>query len=591
MSSYDNASELLQQEESIVPKVLRMHKTVLPDVNPVFGENSPYYTKNGDIYEKPKEKDEKPQFVARLIVIEEIRRNIDNETFTLLLSFNYKNQNINHMLPRQDLNRKGILNLQKYGADIIDDQASLRRLLHYLRYAEQHAILSFSHQQLGFGKLDGKLIYKLYNAIGCSSTYEGTLSMEPKGTLTGWLNAINTYVIGHTPLEFALLMGLSAPVASLLTNITGMDVQFYHIYGDSSMGKSTACALAVSPFGLPNAKGDGLVQTWNATENAILGNLCGMHGVPMVLDEASIKGSGDFSNIIYVIASGKEKSRLDQQASIKQRGTWSGVFISNAEHSLKQNGKKNTGVEMRIMELANIKWTESAAHANQIMQGILQNYGHAALVFVKHLLEIGNEELVELHQQWKEKFIKQLRHPDQFASRIADKAATILVTTQLVKESLKLELHLPEIAKFLTSLVDEGRAERDIGYKAYEYFQDMVTSHLDNFCTELDLQRGYELWGRLVYDKNEKVKEILILPGILKKIMKDGGFESSSVFLRNWRQREWLICDKDKLTAKRDITPELKRSRVYVVKALGAIDRNDSSMNEDDFCQTNQKVS
>lgn len=70
-------------------------------------------------------------------------------------------------------------------------------------------------------------------------------------------------VQGKTPLEFAMILGFSAPVNALLAMWSPMEVLMVHIAGESSTGKTTATRIAVSSFGKPDH--NGLIRNWNST--------------------------------------------------------------------------------------------------------------------------------------------------------------------------------------------------------------------------------------------------------------------------------------------------------------------------------------
>jgi putative DNA primase/helicase len=166
-------------------------------------------------------------------------------------------------------------------------------------------------------------------------------------------------------------------------------------------GKTTALQVAISPFGLPNSKKSGsLLKDWNGTPNAIMGHFRDIHGLPMALDEASTE-DGDFSKFVYLLASGKDKNRMNKEGEMTRTAEWDGVILSNAEHSLKSKSKQNIGIQMRLFEIGNVSWTQSAENADALKAGVLNNYGHAGPLFVEHILRVGKAEVIRKWQYWK----------------------------------------------------------------------------------------------------------------------------------------------------------------------------------------------
>lgn len=531
-------------------------------------EDSRYYIEGVYVMRKADEssEDERPTRICRFIDVEEILRDSDTGTITLKIIFEYKGQVKTMEVPRSILTRNKILNMIEYGVDIVDDHARLKLLLQYLLYQESIAPMTNGHSSIGLGEVDGQLIYKLNSAIGYDSKYSGQFDLEPQGTLEGWYDTIKKHVMGWTPLEVALTIGLAAPIASILNSAKALEVQFVHLYGDSSMGKTIASSLAVSPYGSPNPKKKGLVQTWNATDNAVTSSLRGVHGVPIAFDEASIKGSNDFTSTIYTVAGGKEKMRLDREGRMRPQSTWSGIFISNAEHSLMFNSKKNTGLAIRLTELGNVQWTRSAEHADALKHGIMENYGQAGFLMAKKILEIGVEEICQKHEEYRNALVQEIKDADKFSNRICDKIAIFLLAADIANRALEIKFDVKNIKRFFIENVCVKNEERDLGVKAYEYLLGAVTRLHRNFAHDKEVEFGYELWGK-IHRVNGMAKEITILQEPFHKLMKEGGFEDITVILNDWRQRGWLSCEKNKFTRKRVIRSGDGESRVYVIKS------------------------
>ena len=87
----------------------------------------------------------------------------------------------------------------------------------------------------------------------------------------------------------AVIFGISALVTSFLKH--KHEIEFagilFSFTGQSSTGKSTAAALAVSVAGNPTKGNETLFRSWNATRNALEGYLSNNYGIPIVFDELS----------------------------------------------------------------------------------------------------------------------------------------------------------------------------------------------------------------------------------------------------------------------------------------------------------------
>jgi putative DNA primase/helicase len=441
-------------------------------------------------------------------------------------------------------------------------------VLKFLTKQEETLAITRTHSKLGFNFEGEGITFQHYQVIGGDSTYSGDFAIKPSGTRASWLSLIRKQVIGHPPMELALLMGLAAPVASLIGKVTGLDVMVFHLYGNSSQGKTTATMLAVSPFGSPNDKEDGsLVRSWNSTTYALLAELRDNHGVPMAFDEASMKDS-DFGSLIYMLASGKDKGRLDKNSNKKEAGHWSGTFLSNGEHALTTKSVKNIGIQMRITEFADIPWTKSAQHSDILKEGLVHNFGYAGPEFVTWLLQYGLNNIIACWKQWKEHFAASIANPDHYTSRISDRMAVLLATADMAGQALGLSFDLEGIQKILLATVNEAKDSRNLGEKAYQYLIDKIIEHEGKFSSNnsRDKYPINEHWGKIIKDtKTEEWQEIWILPEKFREILSNGGFQDTKVILGTWREQQRISCDPDRYTRSKRIVSGLQQ-KVHVIK-------------------------
>jgi putative DNA primase/helicase len=521
----------------------------------------PYFIQNNNIMRHADEPEGKPNKVGRRAEIVAALKNIDTDRVLLQLSYDYLGESRTIEIPRKMLTRTKIQELLDVGVDVGDH--NVRDVLRFLSYQEEAAIVKNIHTRVGFGDLNGSPIFKHWKAIGCDSTYKGNLLIEPNGAFEEWKKIIEREVIGHPPLELALVLGLSSPVAVKISKETALEVLVFHIYGDSTIGKTTMARVFVSPFGYPHTVEGGLIKTWNGTKNAIMAHLRHNHGLPMVFDEGSML-EGDFSTFIYQLAGGQEKGRLNQDSEFQSGGQWSGVILSNGEHSLKGKSKQNIGIQMRLFEIGNLEWTKSAENSDALKMGLLKNYGHAGPIFVQYIMNIGIEQITEKWNEWRVRVLEEMSNKNRFSDRMADKVAIILATSEMAREALGLNLNINSIQQLLLDLVNEKSENLDIGENAYNHFLESLTRHNSKFSSERFNENSFELWGKKIL-KNGRLDEVHILPKIFKEIMKEGEFEDPQIILNNWRNRGWLDHEKGKFTRKKTLKPGTKVN-VYVIK-------------------------
>lgn len=535
------------------------------------------FHREGDYLMRPSEDGKSSEKISEWIEISEIQEDVDTKEIMLKLDFFYMGRPKSLRISRKMLTQRHFTELLAYGVDAPDHYRA--DVLKHLSIQEKAAKVILAHSGLGWTSLNGIDDFRLYASVVSDSVYKGTLNIEPKGSFENWLRLIRDNVLGNIYLELMLCAGLSAPVVSLISRRTGLEVLLVHLCGDSSKGKTVSTMLALSPFGSPNIKDNGLLMGWAGTENAITEYAKSNHGVPIGLDEASVL-SDDMTRLVYVLAQGVGKARLNKNLEQAERAKWSTTIISTAENSLKDRCNRNTGIQMRLLEFQNITFTSSAENADAIKEGVLQNYGWAAGTFVKHLMEIGEETILTRWRYWKDIIVQRAENPDRLIYRSADKLAIIVLTSELVRESLGLDTKTDGILDVLLALERKSSGERNIGDSAYSYFLEIFNKQQHFFREETPETtrnrstntsipfeiKSNEIWGKYKKDGN-RITEITVLSNKLAEILKQGGFQDTNVVMNSWRESSILDTDKDgRFTRKRSIRTGTPQVRCYVIK-------------------------
>lgn len=536
-------------------------KTKLPP-KPYF----PQIQIRGDsVVEVDLEKNTVKSRICPKIEITEIRRNIDTKEVSMILEFDYYGQTYNIEIDRSYFEKRKLMTLQKYGVGVYDFNAN--NVIKHLVNQEILAKKTYMHSLVGMVKeKDGTYTFRHYKAQGedFTSTYSGNLKLKPKGTKEEKLKMIQEHILGKIPLETIMAVAFSSALVGMISEDTEIDNPIIHLSGDSTTGKTTALMFAASLYGSPNPKEKGIFSTWNATQNAMIAKLRDNRGILAVFDEASMSKIKDFSDVIYMLAAGSDKERLNNNAEIKERKEWTTTILSNGEHSLTSKSNENTGIMMRILEFNNIVWTESAEHSDAIKKGVLENYGHLGVEFGNALIDMGKKEVIKLFRCWIDKCYDRMDKNDKFSKRLSKPMALIMASAEIARDKLGINLNLEEILDFLIKTQSSNKRSKDIGMRAYEYFLDIYTINSSKFlCSDEMSEIPKEIWGKHVRKKG-KPDEILIMTSVFKKVMREGSFEDVNVILNKWKDKGILDCDVNRYTRKRSINGVSKR--VYVVK-------------------------
>ena len=205
---------------------------------------------------------------------------------------------------------------------------------------------------------------------------------------------------------FVIAAGFASILLAVLKEYIDVDNFIIHLFGFSSSGKTTALYLATSIFGSPDVRcGNGLVSSWNGTKNALLRRLMNVNGVMLGLDEFSMSSERNVTSLVYTISEGKERERLSRDAKLLNCLSGTYIVMSTGECSIYSKTNGNLGLTVRILEMQDIAWTESAEQSENIKRFVKSNYGHGAVEFGKKLSEwlVDNslDALFERYEDWR----------------------------------------------------------------------------------------------------------------------------------------------------------------------------------------------
>ncbi|PIC95701.1 hypothetical protein CSV69_10195 [Sporosarcina sp. P26b] len=513
--------------------------------------------------------------ISQLVWIDCVIHSLETGSTTFEVIFYAREQYHRVVVSRAIFIEKNILQLTEKGADI--KMTNYKNIVGFLEKQSKEIKKTFyKHSSLGWKQSGDSLVYYHDQSIAAngspeefSSTYNGGLAIQPTGSFEAWQKVIIEQVLGKTPLEFALVYGFSAVINALLAKYRPMDVLLVHIYGDSSTGKTTASRLAVSGFGKPDA--DGLLKNWNATFNALMKIIASNHGVPMVLDESSTKTNADFTSIIYQLAEGRDKNRLNAEIEVREQQKWSGAYLSTGEHRLTEKSNQNSGLQVRVPEFGNIEWTDSATHAEIIKNELGNNYGHAGQKFVQHVIDNFEENLwLEAFDEVKANLVDAMENKDGFSERLADKYAVIVFTAHIMNECFDFEVSIDKLQEFILEVDQENMTTRSLETRALDYIQQKVITDQASFNKDGSNFTGVKCCGSI--KKKEDYLEVAIIRNVFDDWLEEGKFSSKQVVLKGLKKEGILDHETGKNTRERKLPDKnenqsiASKKTVYVLK-------------------------
>ena len=523
-------------------------------------EIGPYFLNSDGWYENiPPKKDgdsKRIVFLASFIVITKKFLDPSKGTEKIVISNANGQENI---FASDILSSRNLHLLINYGYSINEKRiTSLSNALQQTRN-----LLSPSHLYEGVGILEtpfGSIIslndvYKTkeFNANTpsepiCDTSYD----LEPKGTFEDWFNMYLNEVKGHFHLELATTFGISALVTAFLKH--KQDVTFagiiFSFTGQSSTGKSTAAALAVSVAGNPNKGSETLFRSWNATRNALESYLSNNYGVPLVFDELSSETFKDTTGLLYSIAEGQGRQRSNVHGEVKTPKNWGTSVISTSEYSIFTDSAQNDGLRVRTIEI-NEQFTTDATNSDNIKKAVAQNYGHV-LPFVADYLIKREDEAIQWFKDEHHWFKDKLKdETNNTGKRMFKRYAVITTSAKILGRVLATDIDIAKIRDYFIDYHAHTVSERSLADKAIEVITQFVAQNRGKFSDDKALKNMMENYG-LIALKDDYI-EVKIIASVFKNMLAEHHFQDVNNVVNALKDKGFIESDRDRITKKRTV--------------------------------------
>ena len=421
-------------------------------------------------------------------------------------------------------------------------------------------------------------ISTLYTGVGVLSTDEGTVisldepylskdieqsqadeiicetkyDLQPKGTFEGWWQMYLDEVKGNLLLELAVIFGVSSLVTAFLK--TKHEVEYFgtifSFMGNSSTGKSTAAALAVSIAGNPSKGDQTLFRGWNGTRNAIEGYLSNNFGVPIALDELSAATFKDTNGLLYSLAEGQGRLRANREGNVKNPHHFGSSVISTAEHTIYRDASANDGLRARCIEISDV-FTTSADNADAIKKGTSKNYGHVMPLVAEYLLNRESEVIKWFYKEhdW---FKAQLNNEtNNVGIRMFKRYATITTSARILERVIATPIDLDAVREYLVSYHVDSVSERSLGAKAIDSVVQFVARNRSKFAENEKLSIMTENYG-LIELKDDHI-QVKMLKDVFKHMLEENQYQDVKNVIDSLRAEGYIQMDSDRIAIKRNV--------------------------------------
>ena len=233
-----------------------------------------------------------------------------------------------------------------------------------------------------------------------------------RGTLNNWKNTVGTLANDHRLLRFYT----TAALAGALLHIGGFESGCFHLFGLSSMGKTTCLRMAASVWG--SGADGGYVRTWRSTANGLEATLAGANDTCLPLDEVGQADGRELGQALYMATGGVGKQRMRRDASLKPSHVWRVLALSTGEQpietKLNEDAKRGTrahagqlvrAIDIRVhrthgvSDCLKVGEVSPKAFADQCKSAASAHYGTARPEFVRQLVAHNISEKDGLRRQ------------------------------------------------------------------------------------------------------------------------------------------------------------------------------------------------
>ncbi|EOB0712106.1 MULTISPECIES: cassette chromosome replicative helicase [Staphylococcus] len=457
------------------------------------------------------------------------------------------------------LTTRNLPSLIKYGYSI--NEKHIRSLSYALQLMRDRLPLSELYEGVGiletpFGYLIS--LDKVLNSVQFNQSppsypiVNSAYDLTPKGTFDNWFNMYLEEVKGSLLLELAVVFGISALVTSFLKH--KHDVEFagiiFSFTGQSSTGKSTAAALAVSVAGNPTKGNETLFRSWNATRNALEGYLSNNFGIPIVFDELSSATFKDTTGLLYSITEGQGRQRSNVHGEVKTPKNWGTSVISTSEYSIFNDSAQNDGLRVRTIEI-NEQFTTNATNADNIKKAVALNYGHVLPLVAKYLINREDEVIQWFYKEvdWFEAKLKD--ETNNTGIRMFKRYAVITTSAKILGRVLSTDIDIANIRDYFIDYHTHTVSERSLADKAIDVIIQFVAQNRGKFSDEGALKNMFENYG-LISLKDDHI-EVKIIANVFKQMLNNHQFQDVNNVVNALRDKGFILADRGRQTTKRSV--------------------------------------
>ncbi|TCP10888.1 putative DNA primase/helicase [Crenobacter luteus] len=339
--------------------------------------------------------------------------------------------------------REGWVNLRNKGLAIATQRGLQDKLAKYLQEEGSDAMHHIAERG---GWTHGAYIVPGGDVLGTPREpifYRGDIkdasAYAPCGTLAGWRDGVARLARGHSRVMLALGCAFAAPLLDLVE----MEAGGFHLYGDSTDGKTTAGRAGASVWG----HHDKTKLAWDGTALGLANAAAARNDCLLFLDEVGQGDPNAVSLLAYRLFNGVGKAQGAREGGNREQPRWRVLVFSTGEHPVSEvlkagSGRIKAGQSVRLPSIAADAgkgygvfetlhgYPSAKALADDLKRQCGEHYGTAGRAFIEYVAP-RREELAELIREQVGAWCAALPPSASQAARVVSRFAVVALALEL----------------------------------------------------------------------------------------------------------------------------------------------------------------
>ena len=194
--------------------------------------------------------------------------------------------------------------------------------------------------------------------------------------------------------------------------------------------------------------------------------------------------------MLYCLAEGEDKKRLNKSGSMRLLEKWSTAIIFTSEYPMLDDDVQS-GLNVRVLNFADVKWTEDAKQA-RIVEQFSKKYAGLGIDILSESMVSDDTDICKSYNQAVEEIKAKINVDDSLKDRSAKPIAIMKLTAELASKAFGVDFSVDDIVSFVIKAVEAD--------KPIPSWQKMYDEVLQNIEKDIRVFRDKSVWD----DKNSE---------------------------------------------------------------------------------------